>query len=103
MKARQAKKQQSEYDTDQRKIAKILADVKEFDSELENLIATYEDDLKNHGLYQSKQNKEGRRSNSGINVKESGCYAEDENFNPFLQELASRLSNKTRVFTLANE
>ena len=50
-----------------------------------------------------KHEKETRSSSSSSGERESGQNTEDDNFNPFLQELATRLSNKTRVFAFANE
>ena len=49
-------KQQTDFDVDQRRIKKVLSDVRRFDRELGELLDQYEDDLKNHALYQSKQN-----------------------------------------------
>jgi len=49
--------QQSDYDTDQRKISNLISDIRSFDSDLEGLLAQHEDDLKNHALYKSKKNK----------------------------------------------
>jgi ABC-type cobalamin/Fe3+-siderophores transport system ATPase subunit len=49
--------QQSDFDTDQRKISKMISDIGDFDSDLEGLLAQHEDDLKNHALYKSKKNE----------------------------------------------
>ena len=49
-------KQQTDFDVDQRRIKKVLSDVRGFDRALAELLNQHEDDLKNHELYQSKQN-----------------------------------------------
>lgn len=49
--------QQSDFDTDQRKISNMISDIRSFDSDLEGLLAQHEDDLKNHALYKSKKNE----------------------------------------------
>jgi len=50
-------KQQTDFDTDQRKIGKVLTDIKSFEEELTDLLDQHEDELKNHTLYKSKQNE----------------------------------------------
>ncbi len=50
-------RQQTDFDVDQRKIKKVLSDTQGFGRGLAELLDQFEDDLKNHTLYQSKQNK----------------------------------------------
>ena len=51
-----------------------------------------------------KKKKSKRNREKTTNVNDGRCnFTEGDNFNPFLQELAGRLSNKTRAFTFANE
>lgn len=47
---------QTDFDVDQRKIKKVLMDARSFDRDLSELVDQFEDDLKNHLLYKSKQN-----------------------------------------------
>ena len=49
-------KQQTDFDSDQRKLSKILTDIKSFEEDLADLLDQHEDELKNHTLYKSKQN-----------------------------------------------
>ena len=49
-------KQQTDFDVDQRRIKTVLSDVHRFDRDQGEMLDQYEDDLKNHVLYQSKQN-----------------------------------------------
>jgi len=49
-------KQQTDFDVDQRRIKKVLSDVRRFNREQGELLDQFEDDLKNHALYQPKQN-----------------------------------------------
>ncbi|MCD4818399.1 MAG: AAA family ATPase [Candidatus Cloacimonetes bacterium] len=48
--------QQTDFNTDARKIKKIISDIKQFENSLTGVINQYEDDLKNHIIYKSKQN-----------------------------------------------
>ncbi len=48
---------QTNFNADDRKIKKIIDDVKAYEGDLTDVVNQYEDELKNHSLYQSKQNK----------------------------------------------
>ena len=50
--------QQTDFNTDHRKIKSILADIKYYENGLTEVVNHYEDDLKNHALYKSKQNED---------------------------------------------
>ncbi|MBF0395396.1 MAG: histidinol-phosphatase [Desulfobacterales bacterium] len=47
---------QIDFDTDERQLSKIISTVKSFINAMEEVLAQYEDDTKNHAKYQSKQN-----------------------------------------------
>ncbi|MCA9469874.1 MAG: hypothetical protein KC643_31125, partial [Nitrospira sp.] len=49
---------QVDFDVDSRKCSQVISFVKNYLSDLEGFINQYEDDLKNHRVYKSKQNKE---------------------------------------------
>ena len=66
-----------------------------------------EEEEKEKGAQKEKKHKK-RRKEKDCESKESivACIGSTEtadSFNPFLQELALRLSNKTRSFTMTNE
>lgn len=50
--------QQTDFNTDHGKINSILSDIRNYENDLTEIVNQYEDDLKNHALYKSKQNKE---------------------------------------------
>lgn len=49
-------KQQTEFDVDHRRVEKVVVDTRNFETNLTELLDQFDDDLKNHLLYQSKQN-----------------------------------------------
>ena len=51
-------KRQTNFDTDERKIKAILNDINDYENALMDVVNQYEDELKNHLLYKSKQNNE---------------------------------------------
>jgi len=51
-------KKQTDFDTDERKIKRIIADTEEFVESLGSLVTQYEDMIKNHLLYESSQNND---------------------------------------------
>lgn len=51
-------KKQTDYETDERRLNKIISDVERFFEFLEDLLSEHEDELNNHKIYQSKQNEE---------------------------------------------
>lgn len=51
-------KEQTDFNTDERKIKTILSDINEYENALTETVNQYEDELKNHLLYKSKQNGE---------------------------------------------
>ena len=50
-------KKQTDFDTDERKIKQLLADIDTFRSDLDSFISQHEDELRNHQVYTSQQNQ----------------------------------------------
>ncbi|MBN2738965.1 MAG: hypothetical protein JXR70_18435 [Spirochaetales bacterium] len=50
-------KKQTDFDTDERKIKQILADIDAFRTDLDSFISQHEDELRNHQIYTSQQNQ----------------------------------------------
>lgn len=50
-------KKQTDYDTDERKIKQILADIDSYRNDLDSFISQHEDSLKNNQVYSSHQNQ----------------------------------------------
>ncbi|MDI9387250.1 MAG: histidinol-phosphatase [Spirochaetota bacterium] len=50
-------KKQTDFDTDERKIKQILADIDTFRTDLDSFISQHEDELRNHQIYTSQQNQ----------------------------------------------
>jgi len=48
---------QTDFDTDERKIKQILADIDTFRTDLDSFISQHEDELRNHQIYTSQQNQ----------------------------------------------
>lgn len=51
-------KRQTYFNTDERKIKAILTDINEYENAVTEVVDQYEDELKNHLLYKSKQNED---------------------------------------------
>lgn len=50
-------KKQTDFDTDERKIKQMLADIDTFRTDLDSFISQHEDELRNHLIYTSQQNQ----------------------------------------------
>ena len=62
-----------------------------------------EEDAEEKKQERENKGKKHKKHKKGTRGGEDPSVLEVDNYNPFLQELATRLSNKTRVFTFTNE
>jgi ABC-type cobalamin/Fe3+-siderophores transport system ATPase subunit len=91
-------KQQTDFDVDQRKIKKVLSDASSFDEGLSELLDQTEDDLKNHLLYQSKQNSVFFVEFFKLYNSVLGSYDKIRNERIALQLILEQLRNKETEF-----